>query len=155
MDHEDFMRRAIELSREKMCAGDGGPFGAVIAQDGKIVGEGWNRVTSLNDATAHAEIVAIREACRRLGVLARGSRDVHELRAMSDVSRSHLLVAHHSAFYANTTQDAAGIGFDDEALYRELALPWQERRIVSGRLLAEEAFAVFEEWTEWPEKVPY
>jgi len=156
MDHEEFMRRAIELSREKMCAGDGGPFGAVVAKDGVIVGEGWNQVTSLNDATAHAEVVAIREACRTLGTYSLEGAVMYTSCEPCPMCLAAIYWARISRlFYANTTQDAASAGFDDEALYQELALPWSERRIASGRLLADEALAVFDEWTEWPEKVPY
>ena len=88
----DFLREAIRLSLEKMEAGEGGPFGAVIVRNGEIVGRGWNRVTSTNDPTAHAEIVAIRDACGRLGTFSLGGlRDLHQLRTVSDVLCGDLL----------------------------------------------------------------
>lgn len=156
MDHERFMRRAIELSREKMCAGDGGPFGAVVVVDGRIVGEGWNQVTSHNDPTAHAEVVAIREACTALGTYSLESGVLYTSCEPCPMCLAAAYWAHISRlFYANTTADAAAIGFDDATLYRELALPWAERTLPSEQLLAEEARAVFAEWEAWPGKVPY
>ena len=157
MDHdEDFMRRAIDLSRANMCGGSGGPFAAIVVKDGRIVGEGWNQVTSVNDPTAHGEIVAIREACRALGTFSLEGAVMYTTCEPCPMCLSAIYWSRISRlFYANTTEDAARIGFDDAVLYAELGLPWTERSLPAERLLADEARAVFAEWEEWPEKVPY
>lgn len=155
-DHETFMRRAIQLSWEHMEAGHGGPFGAVVVMDGVIVGEGWNQVTGTNDPTAHAEVVAIREACRQLGrfslaggVLYTSCEPCPMCLAATYWARLDRL------YYANTQADAAAIDFDDAFLYREVALPLADRSLKAERLLAEEALAVFTAWQAKPDKVPY
>jgi tRNA(Arg) A34 adenosine deaminase TadA len=150
------MRRAIELSREKMRADEGGPFAAVVARDGEIVAEGWNRVTGHNDPTAHAEIVAIREACRVLGTF---SLEGYAIYTSCEPCPMCLAAIHWARigeiYFANTAEDAAAIGFDDARLYRELALPAEERTLPSRRLLADEAHAVFREWAADPDRVQY
>jgi len=155
-DHADFMRRAIALSREHMEANHGGPFGAVIVMDGKIVGEGWNQVTGANDPTAHAEVVAIRDACRRLGrfdlrgaVLYTSCEPCPMCLAATYWARIDRL------YYANTQADAAAIDFDDAFLYRELALPMEKRSLKCEQILRDEAQQVFQAWTVKPDKVPY
>jgi guanine deaminase len=150
------MRRAIALSREKMQAGQGGPFGAVVVQDGRIVGEGWNQVTSANDPTAHAEIVAIRAACAALG-----SFDLAgcELYTSCEPCPMCLTAAYWARvdrlYYANDRDDAAAIDFDDAYFYRQVCLPVPERDLQMHRLLPDEARAVFDEWAVKPDKVPY
>lgn len=153
---ETLLRRAIALSREKMEDGEGGPFGAVIAADGEVVSEGWNRVTSSLDPTAHAEVEAIRSACRRLGRF--------ELRGCTIYSSCEpcpmCLAAVYWArldrlVYAASREDAAAIGFDDEALYRQIALPPEERELRIDRLLRDEALEVFRSWDEKEDKVRY
>jgi tRNA(Arg) A34 adenosine deaminase TadA len=156
MTDEDFLRRAIALSLEHSRGGTCGPFGAVIAHDGRIVGEGWNRVVATADPTAHAEVTAIREACRALGT--------HELRGAVIYTSCEpcpmCLAAIYWArlervVYANTRGDAAAIGFDDAFLYDQVALPPQARAIPFVRLLGDEAKAAFDAWTANPLKVPY
>ncbi|HSK38509.1 MAG TPA: nucleoside deaminase [Arenibaculum sp.] len=156
MEHERFMRRAIGLSREKMQDGVGGPFGAVVVRDGEIVGEGWNQVTSANDPTAHAEVVAIRDACGRLATFSLRGCVIYTSCEPCPMCLSAIYWARLDAiYYANTQKDAAAIGFDDAFLYREVALP-AERRTLSGiRLLGDEARAVFEEWAAKPDRIPY
>jgi tRNA(Arg) A34 adenosine deaminase TadA len=155
---EEFMRRAIALSRENMDRGLGGPFGAVVVQDGRIVGEGANNVTSANDPTAHAEIMAIRAACRALG---RFDLQGCEIFTSCEPCPMCLGAIHWArldrAWYANDRRDAAAIGFDDDLLYRELALPPEApgRSVPMRRLLGAEALEVFEAWREKPDKVPY
>jgi guanine deaminase len=155
-DHERFMRCAIRLSREKMQAGAGGPFGAVIVKDGVVIGEGWNCVTSTNDPTAHAEIVAIREACRALGSFA-----LHGCTLYTSCEPCPMCLAAaywariERLFYANARADAASIGFDDAFLYDQVALPLDRQAIPADRLLAPEARLVFDEWAAKPDKVPY
>lgn len=156
MTHELFMSRAIELSREKMRTGDGGPFAAVIVLDGEIVGEGWNQVTGGNDPTAHAEITAIRNACRALGTFSLEGAVIYSSCEPCPMCLGAIYWAHIShVYYANSTADAVEIGFDDGYLYREIALPWERRALPSGRLLAGEARAVFDEWDAMPDKIEY
>lgn len=154
--HEDHMRRAIALSREHMEANHGGPFGAVVVLDGKVIGEGWNQVTGTNDPTAHAEVAAIRDACRTLGrfdlkgaVLYTSCEPCPMCLAATYWARIDAL------YYANTQQDAAAIDFDDAFLYRELALPMEQRALKCEQILREEAQQVFQAWAVKPDKVPY
>ena len=156
MGHEQHMRRAIALSREKMREDEGGPFAAVIVKGGTAVAEGWNQVTGHNDPTAHAEIVAIREACRSLGTYSLEGCFIYSSCEPCPIC----LAAIHWAriehiYYANTSEDAAAVGFDDARLYREFALPSEDRTLPSERLLADEALAVFREWAADPDRVSY
>ncbi|HET6352581.1 MAG TPA: nucleoside deaminase [Coriobacteriia bacterium] len=156
MNHAEFMRRAIELSREKMQEGDGGPFGAVVVVDGRIVGEGWNMVTSHNDPTSHAEVVAIREACRTLETFSLEGGSIYASCEPCPMCLGAIYWARLSKlYYANTTEDAARIGFDDAILYREIALPRGEGTLRCERLLAEEALGVFAEWMRKTDRVEY
>jgi tRNA(Arg) A34 adenosine deaminase TadA len=139
-----------------MVGGAGGPFGAVVVKDGRIVGEGWNRVTSTNDPTAHAEVVAIREACRALGtfkldgaVLYTSCEPCPMCLAATYWARVGRIV------YANSRADAAAIGFDDDFLYREIPLPLEARAVPIVRALADEAILVFEDWAAKPDKIAY
>ena len=150
------MRTAIRLAREKMRRNDGGPFGAVIVRRGKIFGRGWNRVTSTNDPTAHAEIMAIREACRRLRTF---RLDDCELYASCEPCPMCLAAIYWSRigriFFANTRRDAAAIGFDDDSIYREVAQPVSRRKIPMKQLLRKDALKVFAEWKKKPDKIRY
>ena len=156
MSHEGFMRRAIALSREGMERGEGGPFGSVIVHRGEIVGEGNNRVVGTLDPTAHAEVVAIRAACARLGRFDLRGCDLY---TSCEPCPMCLAAAYWARvdrlFYANDHADAARIGFDDSLIYREVTLPMRERQLPSTRLLAGEAWAVFEAWLKKPDRVPY
>ncbi|MGQ0662248.1 MAG: nucleoside deaminase [Pseudomonadota bacterium] len=156
MDDRELMRRAIALSAEHMRLGSGGPFGAVVAFDGAVVGEGWNQVTASNDPSAHAEIVAIRAACRRLG---RFSLEGSVLYASCEPCPMCLGAIYWARIgrvcYANTGAQAAAIGFRDDFIYRELSLPPARRAIPMQRLLEGEARAVFEEWRAKSDKIPY
>src|SRR6185295_4300380 len=153
---ESFMREAIALAAEGMRSGQGGPFGCVIVKGGAVVGRGTNRVTSSLDPTAHAEVVAIRDACRALGTFELAGC---ELYTSCEPCPMCLAAAYWARiprmFYANTRQDAAAIGFDDEMLYEELPRPIEERRLAMKPLLREEALALFEEWARKPDKVMY
>jgi tRNA(Arg) A34 adenosine deaminase TadA len=150
------MRRAIALSREKMRDDEGGPFGAVIVRDGVIIAEGWNQVTGHNDPTAHGEIVAIREACRVLGTFSLEGCTIYTSCEPCPMCLAAMYWARlDRVFYANTAADASAIGFDDERLYRELALSPDSRSLPSERLLAAEARAVFDEWFADPDRVSY
>jgi guanine deaminase len=152
----EFMRAAIRLSLKKMRRNDGGPFGAVIVHKGKIVGRGWNRVTSTNDPTAHAEIMAIRDACKNLKTF---RLDDGELYASCEPCPMCLAAIYwarlRKMYYANTRRDAAKIKFDDDLIYREVALPILRRKIPMKQLLRDEALEVFEEWKDKPDKICY
>ncbi len=150
------MRRAIALSREKMLAGHGGPFGCVIARDGKIVAEGWNQVTTSNDPTAHAEIVAIRHACEVLGAFDLSGCEVFTSCEPCPMCLAALYWARvERIWFGNDRADAAAVGFDDDFLYREIPRPLHERRIITMRLLGDEAIVAFRAWADKADKVAY
>lgn len=156
MSRESFMRRAIALANETMRAGKGGPFGAVVVKDGKIVGEGTNRVTSANDPTAHAEIVAIREACRALTDYSLPGAELYTSCEPCPMCLAAIYWARIGrVFYANTRVDAAGIGFDDDHIYREIGLDLGDRAVPLVRMLADEASLSFEEWRGMDNKIAY
>jgi len=151
-----FMRRAIQLSREMMEESNGGPFGAVIVRAGAIVAEGFNRVTSTNDPTAHAEIVAIRAACTALGRFDLRGCEIYTSCEPCPMCLASIYWARlDRVFYANDRADAARIGFDDDVIYRELALPIAARSLPMTRLLADEARAAFDAWEKKPDKIRY
>ena len=151
-----FMREAIRLALQKMRSNHGGPFGAVVVCRGKIVGRGWNQVTSTNDPTAHAEVVAIREACRRLKTFL---LDECELYTSCEPCPMCLAAGYWARvrriYFANTRRDAAAIGFDDDFLYREVARPVSRRKIPMKQLLRKEALKGFAEWKCKPDKICY
>ncbi len=155
-DAEYFMRRAIAISGERMRAGLGGPFGAVVVKDGKIVAEGFNQVTSSSDPTAHAEVVAIRQACSALG---RFSLEGCELYSSCEPCPMCLGAIYWArldrVYYANDRNDAARIGFDDDHIYREFAKAIDERYLKFIHMPMEEARSVFQEWVDKPDKVRY
>lgn len=156
MSEDDFMRRAIALSHERMEAGDGGPFGAVIVRDGAIVAEGWNQVTSENDPTAHAEIVAIRRACAALESFVLDDCEIYTSCEPCPMCLSAIYWARlRRLYYGNSKDDAAGIGFDDAYLYREVGLAPGERSVPTVRLLADEALEAFRAWEAKPDKTAY
>lgn len=153
---EQLMRHAIRLSAEKMADGFGGPFGAVIAKDGNIIAEGFNRVTTDNDPTAHAEVMAIRQACRVLDHFSLSGCEIYTSCEPCPMCLSAIYWARlDRIYYANSRQDAALIGFDDEFLYREVATPIEERQIVTLRLLEDEAIKAFQDWQNKPDKIRY
>jgi guanine deaminase len=150
-----FMRRAIELSAQSGKS-DEGPFGAVVVKDGKIIGEGVNQVVPSGDPTAHAEVVAIRNACKALGTHVLDGAVVYtscEPCPMCLAAAWWARVA--EIVYANDRADAAAIGFDDDAIYEEVAAPFDKRKLPIRRLGADEALAVFKVWHAKPDKVPY
>lgn len=151
-----FMSRAIELARLKMRAGEGGPFGAVVVVEGAVVGEGWNRVTSTLDPTAHAEVVAIRDACRHLGRFALDGAEIYASSEPCPMCLGAILWARIGRlYYANTRADAAAIGFDDALFYDEIARPPDRRALHSERLVVDEARILFAEWDAKPDKLRY
>ena len=152
----EFMREAIRLSKEGMINGYGGPFGAVIVKDGKIVGRGYNKVTSTNDPTAHAEVVAIRDACKNLQTFQLEGCDIYTSCEPCPMCMGAIYWARPSnVFFACTRDDAAKIGFDDSYIYNELKLDIAERGIPLKNFSREEAMMVFDEWESKENKTKY
>jgi len=150
------MREAIRLSVQMMRRGKGGPFGAVVVQDGKIVGRGCNQVTSTNDPTAHAEIVAIRDACKRLKTFVLDDCDIYTNCEPCPMCLSAIYWSRiGNVFYGNTRKDAARIAFDDDHIYHEVALPIRRRKLVMKQLLRTEALKAFAEWEKKADKIRY
>lgn len=153
---EQFMRRAIELSRTGMEAGDGGPFGAIVVKGREIVGEGWNRVIATNDPTAHGEIVAIRRATASLGDFNLSGCELYTSAQPCPMCLGAIYWARiDRIYYGNSAKDAAAIGFDDEMSYQQLMRPSRERRVPEAPLLGEEARRVFNEYLAKPDRVRY
>lgn len=147
---------AIEISRTGMRAGKGGPFGCVIVKDGKIIGSGSNSVLSTNDPTAHAEIVAIREACKNLGNFQLEGCELYTSCEPCPMCLGAIYWARPSrVFYANTKKDAAEAGFDDQFIYEELNLPYNLRKIPFEQGMQESAKEVFHEWILKEDKTLY
>ncbi len=155
MTHEELMRRAIALSEESVRKG-GGPFGAVIAHAGTIVAEASNRVTLDNDPTAHAEVSAIRAATLRLGTFDLSGCDIFTSCEPCPMCLGAIYWAHlDNIYYANDRNDAAAIGFDDDFIYKEIALKPSERHKPMRILLPEEAKGAFEMWQANDNKTEY
>ena len=156
MDHETFMRAAIALAEENVASGAGGPFGAVVVQSGRIVGRGANSVTRSNDPTAHAEVVAIRHACATLGAFSLRGCSIYTSCEPCPMCLAAIYWARLDCIhYANTRDDAAGIGFDDAHIYREISRPPAERTVPAERMLAGEAISAFQAWSASEIKVPF
>ena len=156
MSQETFMRRAIALAEEGMERGQGGPFGSVVVSEGRVVGEGQNRVTSTNDPTAHAEVVAIRVACAALGRFDLAGCEIYASCEPCPMCLSAIYWARlERVWYANCRDDAARIGFDDALIYREVALAPEARSLPMQRLLPDEARAAFDAWLKRPDRIRY
>lgn len=156
MDHETFMRAAIALSQKNVDDGTGGPFGAVVVRDGEIIGEGTNQVTSANDPTAHAEVVAIRQACERLETFNLEGCVVYTSCEPCPMCLSAIYWARlDRIFYGNTKVDAAEIDFDDAFLYTEIPKPIGERSIPTEQMLHAESIKAFQAWAVSEDKIPY
>ena len=150
------MREAIRQSREGMERNEGGPFGAIVVKDGKIVGRGNNRVLSSNDPTAHAEVVAIRDACQNLGSFQLDNCDIYTSCEPCPMCLGAIYWARpEKVYFGCTREDAASIGFDDDFIYREIALPLPERQMPLTQLLPEEAMQVFLQWDQKTDKTEY
>ena len=153
---EQFMQEAILLSREGMTRNEGGPFGCIIVQGDTIVGRGNNKVSSTNDPTAHAEITAIRDACKNLGTFQLQDCEIYTScepcpMCLGAIYWARPLVV----YYANNRQDAANIGFDDSMIYEEMTVSIENRRIPIIPIGRESALAVFEAWKNKPDKTVY
>jgi tRNA(Arg) A34 adenosine deaminase TadA len=153
---EKFMRRAIELAQSGVDSNAGGPFGAIVVKDGEIIGEGCNRVTSTNDPTAHAEVVAIRAACEKLNYFQLEDCVIYTSCEPCPMCLGAIYWARpEKVFYACTREDAARIGFDDQFIYDELEKSFDTRKIKLLNILREEADKVFESWMNKLDKTEY
>jgi guanine deaminase len=151
-----FMQRAIQLATESVLSGRGGPFGAVIVKDSAVIAEGSNQVTSTNDPTAHAEILAIRQACSKLGVFELKDCELYTSCEPCPMCLGAIYWSRLARLYfANTAQDAAQIGFDDSLIYHEIGLPHSKRRIPTLQIMRAEAQAPFRAWANKPNKIVY
>jgi len=156
MNPDYFMREAIRLADEGMLCGNGGPFGCVIVRNGEIVGRGNNCVLAANDPTAHAEITAIRDACARLQTFQLTDCELYTSCEPCPMCLAAIYWARIPLiYYANTRQDAAAIGFDDEFIYQQVPLPPEQRAISMKLMLRDEALAGFNAWAAKPDKVMY
>jgi guanine deaminase len=152
----DFMKRAISLALENVRSGNGGPFAAVIVKEGRVIAEGTNRVTFSNDPTAHAEVVAIREACRALADFQLTDCDLYTTCEPCPMCLGAIYWARPArVFYAATATDAASAGFDDAFIYNELKIAHGERRIPMTQILREDSLAIFVTWKQQENKTPY
>lgn len=150
------MREAIRLSLEKSQENCGGPFGAVVVRKGEIIGRGWNQVTSKNDPTAHAEVLAIRAACKKLNTFQLDDCELYTSCEPCPMCLSAIYWARvRRVFYANTRRDAAKIKFDDDLIYREISRPMARRKIPMRQLLRPEALKAFAAWEAKTDKVLY
>ncbi len=156
VDQQALMDRAAKLALEKMRNNDGGPFGAVIVRGIEIIAEGWNQVTSANDPTAHAEIVAIRRACARLQSFSLQDCDIYTNCEPCPMCLGAIYWAKlRRIYYANTRTDAARVGFDDDFIYQEIALPPDARKIPTVRIASKDSNLAFNEWARSPDKQRY
>lgn len=156
MKHTHFMKLAVEMSRSGMNANEGGPFGAIVVKDGEVVGRGYNRVTSTCDPTAHAEVVAIRDACAKLGTFQLDGCILYTSCEPCPMCLGAIYWARpDKVYYGNTKSDAADIQFDDQFIYNELELPLHGRKIPFEQLGRDEAILVFQEWVKKTDKHLY
>lgn len=155
-DQKKFMQLAIDLSRDGMHAGQGGPFGCVIVKNGEVVGKGFNSVAGTNDPTAHAEVVAIRDACKRLQSFQLDGCELYTSCEPCPMCVGAIYWARpEKVFFANTRKGAAGAGFDDDFIYEELKLPMTLRRIPMVHTPVDDAQKVFQEWLDMENKTLY
>lgn len=150
------MREAIRLAQSNVGTPNGGPFGAVVVKDGKIVGKGANRVTSTNDPTAHAEVVAIRDACKNLNSFQLDGCDIYASCEPCPMCLGAIYWARPARlFYAATREDAARAGFDDSYIYEQVPLAPEKRDLPTRILLNDESNLVFRKWIDAAHKIPY
>lgn len=151
-----FMEKAIALATENVTSGRGGPFGAVIVRDGRILATGVNLVTATNDPTAHAEVTAIRSAATALATFDLAGCEIYSSCEPCPMCLAAIYWSHCDAiFYGNTSADAAAAGFDDAFLYEEVKLPLSQRRIPTMNLLREQAISNFEAWRMYAGRIDY
>jgi guanine deaminase len=151
-----FMARAIQLSIENVQSGRGGPFGAVVVKNGAIIGEAANQVTSTHDPTAHAEVLAIRAACKKLGAFELVGCEIYTSCEPCPMCLGAIYWARLSRIYfGNADADASRIGFDDSLIYREIAQPHSQRKIPMTQMMREEALTAFRAWENKRDKIEY
>lgn len=151
-----FLREAIRLAQQAVRSGVGGPFGAVVVRAGELVGRGCNQVTSANDPTAHAEVVAIRDACRRLNTFRLDDCEIFASCEPCPMCLGAILWARvRGLWYAATREDAAAAGFDDAAFHREFTRAAGERRLAAVNRLREEGRGVFQDWLAKADRIAY
>jgi guanine deaminase len=156
MDASRHMRRAIELAKENVRNRQGGPFGAVIVRGGQVIAEGTNLVTSQNDPTAHAEVVAIRRACEKLGHFELRGCELYTSCEPCPMCLGAIYWARlGSLFFACTREDAAAAGFDDRFIYDQIPLAAEDRNLHTSSLLRDEGLEAFRVWSESPDRIPY
>jgi len=155
-EHYNFMREAIRISLENVASGNGGPFGAVIVQDGKIIASSSNVVTSIKDPTAHAEVMAIRAACKILNTFQLQGCEIYCSCEPCPMCLGAIYWARlDKIYYANTKKDAAEINFDDEFIYNELDLSIEQRQLPTVQLLRDEAQIAFIQWRDSTDRIEY
>ena len=148
-DISEYMIEAIKLSINNVVEGKGGPFGAVVVKDGIIIARGVNRVTATNDPTAHAEVIAIREACTILNTFQLSGCEIYTSCEPCPMCLGAIYWARpDKLFYANSKQDAASINFDDQFIYDEIGKPLNQRKLFTQQILREEALIAFTKWKE-------
>jgi len=151
-----FMREAIRLSMENVQSDNGGPFGTIIVKNGKIIATGVNEVTKSNDPTAHAEMIAIRNACEKLNSFQLDGCDIYCSCEPCPMCLGAIYWARpKSIYFANSKKDAAEINFDDNVIFQEIKLPIHERKLTTTQLLRDEAQSVFLKWQESENKIEY
>lgn len=155
-DRKKFMKEAIRLAEMNVAKSNGGPFGAVIVRDNQIIATGFNRVTETNDPTAHAEIVAIRNASGELGTFDLSGCEIYSSCEPCPMCLGAILWARlDKLYYAADRHDAKHAGFDDEHFYSEISLPAGQRKLVSEQLMRNEAIQVFRQWINSQDKIEY
>jgi tRNA(Arg) A34 adenosine deaminase TadA len=156
MSNATFMREAVQLAEQGMRSGRGGPFGCVVVRRGEVVGRGSNRVTSTNDPTAHAEVVAIRDACTKLATFQLTDCELYTSCEPCPMCLSAIYWARiPQVYYGNTRADAAAIGFDDDFIYQQVPLAPEARTVKMDLFLRDEAQVTFQEWANKTDKVRY
>ena len=156
MPDKEFMQRAIALALDNVKSGRGGPFGALVVKNGKMIAEGTNTVTSTTDPTAHAEIVAIREACKKLGAFQLTGCEIYASCEPCPMCLAAIYWARlERIYFAGTGNDAAKVGFDDSFVYQEIAKSRARRKILMTQLMREESLEPFRAWELKPDKISY
>lgn len=156
MSQNSFMVEAIELSRKNVQEGTGGPFAAIVVRDGEVIARGTNSVTSTNDPTAHAELVAIREACKKLKTFRLVGCELYATCEPCPMCLGAIYWARlDKVYFAGSRDDAARIGFDDLWIYQELSLPLPKRKVRMTQMMRDEALVAFRDWVEKADRLQY
>jgi tRNA(Arg) A34 adenosine deaminase TadA len=155
-NHEEFMSEAVKAALKGMSNNEGGPFGCIVVKNGEIIGSGNNKVTSTNDPTAHAEVTAIRDACKNIGSFQLDGCIIYTSCEPCPMCLGAIYWARpDKVYYGSNQQDAANIGFDDEFIYKEIALPYEKRSIPFEQVGREIALEPFIKWSEKQDKIEY